>query len=61
MKSFELKLPDRVAAGQTVTGMIRVRENRVAVDFEESFTFMALGAEKTTYTLPVQRLYRPNE
>jgi hypothetical protein len=59
MKSFELKLPDRVAAGQTVTGMIRVRENRVAADFDESFTFKATGMEKATYTLPVRRLYRP--
>jgi hypothetical protein len=61
MKSFEIKLPNKVAAGETVEGMIRVRENRVAADFEESFTFKAANTENATYTVPVRRLYRPNE
>lgn len=60
LKSFEVKLPDKVAAGQTVEGKIRVFEDKVPTDFEESLTFRVTNLEGATFTVPVQRMYRPD-
>ena len=56
-KSFELKMPDKVGAGETVEGIITVREEFVEDDFDESLTFRAFGPEESSYTLPVKRRY----
>jgi len=65
LKSFELKLPNKIKAGETVEGRIRVHEDKVESDFKESVTFTVLGVETPTgkrdmaYSLPIKRIYRP--
>lgn len=54
-KSFDVKLPDKVGAGETVEAIITVHEDKVGDDFDESMTFRAFGPEESSYTLPVKR------
>jgi len=61
LKSFEVKLPDKVAAGETVEGRIQVFEDKVETDFEESLTFKVTNLESATFTVPVKRMYRPDD
>jgi len=56
-KSFEIKLPGKVAAGETVEGLITVNEDSVESDFDESVTFRAFGPDESSYTLPIKRRY----
>ena len=58
-KSFEIKVPPVVRAGETVEGRLRVRDDRVTKDFEESVIFVFKGKSDYYYTLPVFRRYRP--
>ncbi len=56
-KSFDIKLPGKVGAGETVEGIVTVHEDRVKDDFDESVTFRAFGPAEGSYTLPVKRRY----
>lgn len=56
LKSFEVKLPDKVGPGETVEGKIRVFEDRVDTEFKESLTFEAVGIEEATYSVPIKRV-----
>ncbi|MEW5796527.1 MAG: DUF1573 domain-containing protein [Candidatus Zixiibacteriota bacterium] len=58
-KSFEVRVPDMLKAGQTVEGKLRVIDSKVDKDFQESVTFRFEGKEGYNYTLPVVRHYRP--
>jgi len=60
-KSFDIKLPGKVGAGETIEGLITVHEDRVEADFEESVTFRAFGSAESSYTLPVKRHYYNNK
>ena len=55
---YEVKLPGKVKAGETVEGEIIVREDKVEESFERSFTFTINDDSGTRYTLPVKRMYR---
>ena len=57
--AFEVNVPDKLKAGETIEGKLRVRKDRVEDDFEESVTFRLDGKESYYVTLPVQRRYRP--
>jgi len=59
LKSFEVKIPNKIKAGETIEGRIRVREDMVTTDFTESVTFQIDGKESYFYTLPIMRSYRP--
>ena len=59
LKSFEVKVPDTVRAGETIEGRLRVIDSMVDKDFQESVTFRLEGKETYYYTLPVVRRYRP--
>ena len=61
LKAFEIRLPDDLKAGETIEGKVRVRDDRLESDFDESVTFMIEGKETYYYTLPVRRRYRPIE
>ncbi len=61
LKSFEVKLPDKIGAGETVEGRIRVFEDRVETEFEESLTFRVKDLDHAVYTLPVRRLFKSGE
>ncbi len=57
-KSFEVKLPDKIAAGETIEGRIRVREDMMDSDLKESFTIRVDNMDNTFYSLPVRRFVR---
>ena len=56
-KSFDVELPGKVKAGETVEGLVTVHEDRLEDDFDESMTFRAFGPDESSYTLPVRRKY----
>ena len=58
-KSFDVSLPKSVKAGASVEGVVTVRENAVTSNFRESLTFELGDEERTRFTLPVVRMYRP--
>ncbi len=58
-RSFEVKVPSLIPAGRTIEGKLRVKDEAVATDFEESVTFLIKGKSEYNYTLPVFRRYRP--
>ena len=60
LKSFEIRIPGEVKAGETIEGRIRVREEAVTADFTESVTFRLEGKESQFYTLPIMRRYHPD-
>jgi hypothetical protein len=59
-RSFEIKVDSMIPAGQTIEGRLRVKDDKIATDFEESVTFMFKGKGEYYYTLPVYRRYRPS-
>jgi hypothetical protein len=57
-KGFEIRLPDKIKAGETVEGQIIVDEDRIESSFEESITFELDDVLRSRYTLPIERKYR---
>ena len=57
-KLFEIKLPDKVKAGESVTGRVRVLEEAVETEFEQSLTIEINDDKNSRFTLPVKRSYR---
>lgn len=55
-KNFDLDLPKKIKAGESVTGMIDVHEDKVDLEFEQSFTFETSDGNR--YSLPVKRIIR---
>lgn len=55
---FDVKFPDEVKAGETVQGIVTVREDKIETEFEKSLTFQISDSTNTRYTLPVKRWYR---
>ena len=58
---FDLNLPEKVAAGDSAKGSVSVLDEYIETDFEHSLTFELDDADRTRYTLPVQRMYRVKE
>lgn len=52
---FELELPDKVAAGETVQGMITLKKDVLDKEFAKSFTFEVNDEPTSRFTLPVKR------
>lgn len=61
LKSFEIRIPDKIKAGETIEGRIRVRDEALELDFNESVTFRLEGKKSHYYTLPIWRRYRPEQ
>jgi len=59
-RSFDIKVDSVLPAGQTIEGKLRVKDDKVTTDFEESFTILVKGKVDQYYTLPVYRRYRPS-
>ncbi len=55
---FDVELPKKVKAGETVEGLVVVHEDKLDSEFEQSLTFEINDEEHTRYTLPVKRIYR---
>jgi hypothetical protein len=60
LKAFEVKLPDKLKAGETIEGKVRVRDEALETDFNESVTIRLEGKDTHYYTLPIRRRYRPD-
>ncbi|MEW5994137.1 MAG: DUF1573 domain-containing protein [Candidatus Zixiibacteriota bacterium] len=57
-KHFDVTLPGKVKAGETVQGLVTVHEDMVDSEFEQSLTFQINDENNTRYTLPVKRMVR---
>lgn len=55
---FEVKLPDKIKAGKSVEGVLKVRPEYVNSEFEQSFTIEFNDIDKTRFTIPVTRTMR---
>ncbi|HUV31301.1 MAG TPA: DUF1573 domain-containing protein [Acidobacteriota bacterium] len=60
-KSFSVKVPDKVKAGESVEALITVFKEAVATDFEESLTLEFDDALQSRFTVPIKRLYRAGD
>ncbi|MBU0985024.1 MAG: DUF1573 domain-containing protein [candidate division Zixibacteria bacterium] len=58
-KSFELEIPGKIKAGETVEGLVTVRKELVNTEFEESITLEVTGVDRNIYSIMVQRRLRP--
>ncbi len=55
---FDLQLPDRVEAGKSAQGILKLRPDAIETSFEKSFT-IELNDDKTSrFTIPVKRTRR---
>ncbi|MFQ5499310.1 MAG: DUF1573 domain-containing protein [Candidatus Zixiibacteriota bacterium] len=57
-KYFDVKLPEKLSAGETIEGIIRVRDDAIEQEFEQSITFEIDDEEHSRFSLPVKRMYR---
>ncbi|MFQ6008146.1 MAG: DUF1573 domain-containing protein [Candidatus Zixiibacteriota bacterium] len=55
---FDVELPQKVKAGETVEGLVIVHQDKINSEFEQSLTFEINDEKHTRYTLPVKRMYR---
>jgi hypothetical protein len=55
---FDVELPKKIKAGETVEGLVTIHEDKVESEFEQSLTFETNDENHTRYTLPVKRMYR---
>jgi hypothetical protein len=59
-RSFSVSLPEKIEKGGSAEAAILVHEDAVETTFQESITFEATSAdERSRYSVPVQRIYRP--
>ncbi len=57
-KQFDLKLPKKIKAGETIEGMITVHKDKLNSDFDTSFTIEINDDFRTRVTLPIRRVLR---
>ena len=57
-KSFDVEIPKKVKAGETVQGRVIVHEDAIDKNFEQSFTIEIDDDFRTRFTLPVVRVFR---
>jgi hypothetical protein len=55
---FEVKLPDKIKAGKSVEGILKIKPEYANTEFEKSFTIEFNDADKTRFTIPVTRSIR---
>jgi len=55
---FTVKLPNKIKAGQSVEGELKVKPEHVNTEFEQSFTIEFNNQGKTRFTIPVTRTVR---
>lgn len=61
-RSFGVRLPQIIEAGQTVEVFVVVHKDAVETSFKESITFEAVSETvRQRYTIPVIRLYKPDK
>ena len=61
-RSFAVRLPKTIPAGDTTEVFVMVHKDAVETDFKESITFEAVGETiRQRYTIPVIRMYKPDK
>jgi hypothetical protein len=60
-KSFDIKLPNKIKAGETIEGQVIVRKDKIETDFEEAFTIELNDDGRTRYSVPIIRMYEPKQ
>lgn len=56
-----VELPDKIEAGKSAEGHIKIREDKLSESFEKSFTIELNDESKTRFTVPVKRTVKnPN-
>ena len=55
---FDVDMPKKIGAGETVEGVITVHKNRITEEFDHSVTFMIDDDLEQRYTLPIKRQVR---
>ncbi len=58
-KSFDIKIPSVIKAGEKIEGSVVVRKNKIESDFEEAFTIELNDDGRTRYSIPIFRMYEP--
>lgn len=56
--NFDIELPGRIKAGETVEATVLVKEDLVELPFEQSVTFQLDDEAGSRYTVPVKRVVR---
>ncbi len=57
-KSFEVRLPKSIKAGETIEGQVIVHKSAVPTSFEQSFTFEITDDGRSRYSVPIWRQYQ---
>ncbi|UCC45275.1 MAG: hypothetical protein JSU65_04980 [Candidatus Zixiibacteriota bacterium] len=52
---FDLKLPDKVEAGKSAQGTLKLQPEAIETSFEKSFTIELSDSKATRFTVPVKR------
>jgi hypothetical protein len=55
---FDLELPDKVEAGKTAQGILKLRPEAIETSFEKSFTIELNDGNNSRFTIPVKRTRR---
>ena len=58
-KSFDIKIPSVIKAGEKIEGSVVVRKDKIESDFEEAFTIELNDDGRTRYSIPIFRMYEP--
>ncbi len=57
-KSFTIDMPNKVKAGESIEGTIKVKDGMLSEEFGESFTIEIDNLEQQRYSVPVKRMVR---
>jgi len=57
-KAFDIKLPKKIKAGETIEGMITVHKDMLDKEFNSSFTIQINDDFQTRVSLPIRRILR---
>ena len=55
---FDLELPDKVEAGKTASGVLKLQADAVEKSFEKSITIQVDDEQSTRFTIPIKRTKR---
>lgn len=55
---FDLELPDKVEAGKTAHGVLRLHDDTIELSFEKSITIQLNDEQSSRFTIPVKRTKR---
>ncbi len=57
-KAFDVKLPKKIKAGETIEGILTVHKDKLETEFQSSFTIQLNDDFQTRISLPIRRILR---